>query len=83
MLRTRWLHRFIPQPSTLATVDDLLRIAAPANQTTHSGSSNTQSAWKTLPNTPVYQPAAAVVVGSLFAVGGQEISAGEDNMKEV
>ena len=43
------------------TVDDLLRTATPANQTTHSGSSNTQSAWKTLPNTPVYQPATAVV----------------------
>ena len=65
------------------TVDDLLRTAIPANQTTHSGSSNTQSAWKTLPNTPVYQPATAVVVGSLLAVGGQEISAGEDDMKEV
>ena len=37
-----------------ASVDDLLRNAVPANQTTHSGSSDTQSAWKTLPNTPTY-----------------------------
>ena len=57
--------------------------AASANQTTHSGSNDTQSAWKTLPNTPVCQPAVAVVVGSLLTVGGQEISAGEDDMKEV
>ena len=38
-----------------ASVDDLLRNAVPANQTTHSGSSaNTQSAWKTFANTPTY-----------------------------
>ena len=53
-----------------ASVDDLLRNAVPANQTTHSGSSDTQSAWKTLPNTPTYRPAAAVLAGNLLAVGG-------------
>ena len=55
-----------------ASVDDLLGNAVPANQTTHSGSSDTQSAWKTLPSTPKYRPAAAVLAGNLFAVGGQE-----------
>jgi hypothetical protein len=55
-----------------ASVDDLLGNAVPANQTTHSGSSDTQSAWKTLPNTPEYRSAAAVLAGNLFAVGGQE-----------
>ena len=57
-----------------ASVDDLLGNAVPANQTTHSGSSDTQSAWKTLPNTPTYDPAAAVLAGNLLAIGGQETS---------
>ena len=55
-----------------ASVDDLLGNAVPANQATHSGSSDTQSAWKTLPNTPTYQPAAAVLAGNLLAIGGKE-----------
>ena len=54
-----------------ASVDDLLGNAVPANQTTHSGSSDTQSAWKTLPNTPTYRPAAAMLAGNL-AVGGKK-----------
>ena len=66
-----------------ASVDDLLRNAVPANQTTHSGSSDTHSAWKTLPNTPTYQPAAAVLAGSLLAIGGDEISGGGAPKKEV
>ena len=57
-----------------ASVDDLLGNAVAANQTTHSGSSKTKSAWKTLPSTPRYRPAAAVLAGYLFAVGGQETS---------
>ena len=66
-----------------ASVDDLVRNAVPANQTTHSGSSDTQSAWKTLPNTPTYRPAAAVLAGSLLAMGGLETSEGGADMKEV
>ena len=67
-----------------ASVDDLLGNAVPANQTTHSGSSDTQSAWKTLPNTPTYRPAAAVLAGNLLAVGGSETFAiGGADMKEV
>ena len=52
-----------------ASISDLLGNAVPANQTiTHySSSSDAQSAWKTLPNTPAYRPAAAVLVGSLLA----------------
>ena len=57
-----------------ASVDDLLGNAVPAHQTTHSGSSNTQSAWKTLPNTPTYQPAAAVLAGDLLVIGGNKTS---------
>ena len=66
-----------------ASVDDLLHNAVPANQTTHSGSSDTQSAWKTLPNTPAYGPAAAVLAGKLLAIGGKETSKGGADKKEV
>ena len=66
-----------------ASVDDLLRNAVPANQTTHSGSSDTQSAWKMLPNTPTYQPVAAVLAGNLLAIGGRGISEGGAPKKEV
>ena len=66
-----------------ASVGDLLRNAVPANQTTHSGSSDTQSAWKTLPNTPTYQPPAAVLAGNLLAIGGKETFEGGAPKKEV
>ena len=68
------------------SVDDLLHnhYAVPANQTTHSGSSaNTQSAWKTLANTPTYQPAAAMLAGNLLVLGGKETSKGGADKKEV
>ena len=67
-----------------ASVDDLLHNAVPAlaNQTTHSGS-NTHSSWKTLPNTPSYQPAATVLAGNLLAIGGRETSCGGAAKKEV
>ena len=57
-----------------ASVDDLLGNAVPADQTIHSGSSDTQSAWKTLPNTPTYRPAAAMLAGNLLAIGGKQTS---------
>ena len=63
-------HSYLNQ-ALHASVDDLLRNAVPANQTTHSGSSDTQSAWKTLPNTPIYGPVAAVLAGNLLAVGSE------------
>ena len=56
-----------------ASVDDLLRNAVPANQTTHSGSRHTQSAWKSYPNMPSNQPVAAVLAGSILAVGGKKV----------
>ena len=61
-----------------ASVDDLLGNAVPANQTTH-----TQSAWKTLANTPTYQPAAAVLAGNLLAIGGDDMSRGGAAKKAV
>ena len=61
-----------------ASVDDLLHNAVPANQTTHADSfsnvSDTPSIWKALPNTPLYQPAAAVLSGKLLAIGGRKTS---------
>ena len=57
-----------------ASVDDLVLLgnAVPANQTTHSGSSDTQSAWKTLPKTPTYGTVAAELAGNLLAIGSVE-----------
>ena len=66
-----------------ASVGDLLRNAVPANLTTHSSSSDTQSAWKMLPNTPTCGPAAAVLAGNLLAIGGRETSGGGAEKKEV
>ena len=58
-----------------ASVDDILSNAVPANQTTHSGSSaNTQSAWKSLVNTPTYRPVVSMLAGNLLVIGGKETS---------
>ena len=68
-----------------ASVDDLLGNSVPANKTTHIGNSDIPcaSAWKTLPSTPTYQPAAAVLVNNLLAIGGRQTSQGGAYMKEV
>ena len=66
-----------------ASVDNLLHNAIPANQTTHSRSSDTHSAWMALSNTPTYQPTAAVLAGNLLAIGGDETSEGGTDRKEV
>ena len=71
------------QAPVYASVDDLLGNAVPVNQTTYSDSSDTQSAWKTLPNTPTYGPAAAVLASNLLAIGGKETSEGGADKKEV
>ena len=68
------VHQYLNQ-TLYASVDDLLHNAVPANQTTHSGSSDTQSAWKTLPNTPTYRSTADVLAGKLLTIGeGEETS---------
>ena len=67
-----------------ASVDALLSNAVPAIHTTHSGSGDAQSAWKTLPSTPTYQPAASRLAGKLLAIGGKKTSQkGGTAMKEV
>ena len=79
-----WSGSYLNQ-ALYALVADLLGNAVPANQTTwHSGSSDTQSAWKSLPNTPTYQPATAVLAGNLLAIGGlgKETSEGGANIRK-
>ena len=73
------LGGYIEGPSHLnqafcASVHDLLGNAVPANQTTHNGSSDSdsQSTWETLPNIPTYNPTAASLAGNLLAVGGDD-----------
>ena len=60
-----------------ASINNLVQNSVPASQTTHSGSSDSFSAWKTLANTPTYWPAAAVLAGNLLAIGGDETSSSE------
>ena len=72
-----WNGSYLNQ-ALYASVDDLLGNAVPANQTTHNG----QSAWKILPNTSTYQPAAAVLAGNLLAIGGNETSELEGTAKK-
>ena len=69
-----------------ASIDDLLGNAVPANskqQSTQRSSSDTQSSWRALPNTPTYEPAAVMLAGNLLAVGGKETSYGGDDKKEI
>ena len=66
-----------------ASVDDLLRNAVPANQTTLSDSTKTLSAWKTIANALAYRPAAAMLAGNLLAIGGDETSEGGADKKDV
>ena len=69
-----------------APIDDLFSHAVPAivNQTTPSDSSGTQSAWKTLPNTPTWFPVAGVLAaGSLFALGGRKTPERRADKKEI
>ena len=77
-----WSGSYLNQ-ALYASIDDLLGNAVPANQTTHSGSSDTQSAWKSLPNTPIRRPTAAVLAGNLLAIGGEETSEGGAYIKEI
>lgn len=66
-----------------ASVDDLFRNAVPGTQTVNTDGSDTQSAWKILPNTPTYQPAAAVLASNLLAVGGWKSSKAGARKQEV
>ena len=66
-----------------AYIGDLFQNAVPANrQTTHSGRSGTQSAWKMLPKVPSNQPTSAALAGNILALGGKGTSSG-GNKKEM
>ena len=54
------------------TIHDLITKAISVEIFYSLGASNTQSAWKALPNTPTHGPTAVVIAGSLFALGGDE-----------
>ena len=66
-----------------ARVDNLLRNAVPVNKRTQRGSTDTQSAWKTLPNTPAYHSSVGVLANSPLAIGGDRTSTGAAATKEV
>ena len=67
-----------------ASVENLLHSARSPSQKSSTGSSTKQrSSWKKLPNTPTYQPAAAVLAGNLLAIGGSESKDGGLDRKEV
>ena len=64
-----------------ASIDDLIRNAIPCNHPIRS-SCATQSAWKTLPCTPTYTPAAAVLADNLVAIGGRETSDSDEGAEK-
>ena len=61
-----------------ASVDDLVLHAVPASQATSYRSRNDHvvSAWKEYPKTLCNQPAAAVLAGSILAMGGKKVPSG-------
>ena len=65
-----------------ASVDDLLSSAVPAGPQSH-GCKMTTSIWKILPSTPTNQPTAAVFAGSILAIGGDELSEGGGDAREI
>ena len=64
-----------------ASIDDLLCNAVPANETSSSISSCTQTVWKTVPNMPTYlcEQVAATLADKLIIIGGEVTSDGEGN----
>ena len=66
-----------------ASINDLLHSAVPADDSEQSEISFTKSVWKKLPNTPAYEPAAAVLDGKLLAIGGTDTAKKGANRKEI
>ena len=65
-----------------ASVDDLLSNAVPVGQQSQ-GRQITSSTWKILPSTPTNQPTAAVLAGSILAVGGDQLSERGGDAREI
>ena len=76
-----YMHKSDFNQTFYCSVDDLFRNAVPADQTPNSGSS--LSAWKTLSNTPTYEPSAAMLAGNLITIGGFGGSEAKSYKKEV
>ena len=64
-----------------ASVDDLLSSAVPVGSQSHGH--KMKSTWKTLPSTPTNQPTAAAFAGSILAIGGDELSEGGGDAREI
>lgn len=63
-----------------ASTDDLICKSIPANSVE---ASNIQSPWKVLPNTPGYQPTAAMIDGHVLAIGGWDTPKAIARKKEI
>lgn len=68
-----------------ASVDDLVANAVPVGPQSpfHHSRKMTTSTWKILSSTPTNQPTAAALAGSILAVGGDELSEGGGDAREI
>ena len=69
--------------SICASISDLLHSAVPADDSLQSEISFTKSVWKKLPDTPTYEPAAAVLAGKFLAIGGTDTAKKGANRREI
>ena len=69
--------------SVCASISDLLHSAVPEDDSIPSEITFTRSVWKKLPNSPTYEPAAAVLGGKLLAIGGTDTEIKGANRKEI
>ena len=66
-----------------ASLDDLIYKASSANVHNISGKKDILSAWKVLPDTPVYIPSAAMLSGNLLTIGGDKTIEGGARTRKV
>ena len=66
-----------------ASISDLLHSAVPEDNSVQSEICFTKSVWKKLPNTPTYEPAAAILTGKLLAIGGTDTAKKGANRREI
>jgi hypothetical protein len=76
-------HPWHLSQAVCAPISDLLHTAVSAGDSVQSDISFTKSVWKKLPDTPTYEPAAAVLGGKLLAVGGTDKAKKGENRKEI
>lgn len=67
-----------------ASIDDLLSNAIPVSADVHATATNGSSdIWKSLPNTPTYQPVAATLNDNLYTIGGLDRADGAVAQKAI